>query len=553
MPRSTRKSIPAWRFSPSTCRRCCSHAPDPSTAMHAAAAAASHCLCQMGCGRRFGNPRHDTVSETRWAAPDDARLVLARFQIRSVFRDCSSSDLRSFQLLTQYCQALDASSFSRCLMESPSSRRSLPARDPPDTGADTTIRACSGSDAVSFRSVSVEKRIALRPAGLTIPAHRPTRCLSAAHGGARNRCIAATPLSGTRTRHGRPTASLRGDCRNRETPPAPVLLPALYPARMQRDAENHRLMLTHEFRKRRAVAGNGLAETSWPWAGSVIRLSILHTARGTQRVQNLRASEAPANASTVSLCIMLRRVLVTVLFAACLVSAAVPAPKDHFGFDPGEDYKLANYEEITGYFRKLAGSSDRIRSVEYGKTSMGRTSYIAFISSPENLKRLDEFKEMNRKLALGLASPAEAGSTPEDGAFDRVDRFRPARNRGRAGAAFAFTCVQDAHGRGRGSTPDSGERDPDAGSCHQSRRSRHGGRIGIRKNLGTPYELAPLPMLYQKYAGHDNNRDWFMMNLQETRNVARLLFQEWFPQIVYNQHQAPPSLPGSSCHPTPSR
>ena len=47
-------------------------------------------------------------------------------------------------------------------------------------------------------------------------------------------------------------------------------------------------------------------------------------------------------------------------------------------------------------------------------------------------------------------------------------------------------------------------------------------------------------MLYQKYAGHDNNRDWFMMNLRETRNVAQLLFQEWFPQIVYNQHQTPP-------------
>ena len=60
-----------------------------------------------------------------------------------------------------------------------------------------------------------------------------------------------------------------------------------------------------------------------------------------------------------------------------------------------------------------------------------------------------------------------------------------------------------------------------------------------RKNVGTPYELAPLPMLYQKYAGHDNNRDWFMMNLQETRNAARLLFREWFPQIVYNQHQVP--------------
>ena len=74
-----------------------------------------------------------------------------------------------------------------------------------------------------------------------------------------------------------------------------------------------------------------------------------------------------------------------------------------------------------------------------------------------------------------------------------------------------------------------------------------------RKNVGTPYELAPLPMLYQKYAGHDNNRDWFMMNLQETRNVAKLLFQEWFPQIVYNQHQAPPFRRASSCLLTRSR
>ena len=61
-----------------------------------------------------------------------------------------------------------------------------------------------------------------------------------------------------------------------------------------------------------------------------------------------------------------------------------------------------------------------------------------------------------------------------------------------------------------------------------------------RKNVGTPYEAAPLPWLFQKYAGHDNNRDWFMLNLEETRQVTRLLFREWFPQIVYNQHQSPP-------------
>ena len=62
-----------------------------------------------------------------------------------------------------------------------------------------------------------------------------------------------------------------------------------------------------------------------------------------------------------------------------------------------------------------------------------------------------------------------------------------------------------------------------------------------RQNVGTPYELAPLPGLYQKYSGHDNNRDWFMMNLRETRNVSKLLFEEWFPQIVYNHHQTGPT------------
>ena len=59
-------------------------------------------------------------------------------------------------------------------------------------------------------------------------------------------------------------------------------------------------------------------------------------------------------------------------------------------------------------------------------------------------------------------------------------------------------------------------------------------------NVGSPYENAPLPTLYQKYSGHDNNRDWYMLNLVETQNVTRLMFQEWFPQIVYNQHQTAP-------------
>jgi hypothetical protein len=236
---------------------------------------------------------------------------------------------------------------------------------------------------------------------------------------------------------------------------------------------------------------------------------------------------------------MLRRVFVACLAAACLAGAGVPTPREHFGYEPGDDYKLANYDEIIGYFQKLATASDRIKLLEYGKTSSGRPSYVAFISSPENLKRLDELKAMNRKLALGLASADELDSlTRQARSIVWIDsglhatEVAPAQH----SPVLAYKMLTD--------------------ESEETRRIRDNVILlqvpvinpdGLdmvvnwyRKNVGTPYELAPLPMLYQKYAGHDNNRDWFMMNLQETRNVSRLLFQEWFPQIVYNQHQAPP-------------
>jgi len=62
-----------------------------------------------------------------------------------------------------------------------------------------------------------------------------------------------------------------------------------------------------------------------------------------------------------------------------------------------------------------------------------------------------------------------------------------------------------------------------------------------KKNLGTPYETSSPPWLYQKYVGHDNNRDWFMNNQPETYHVNKVLYREWYPQIVYNHHQTSPS------------
>lgn len=232
-------------------------------------------------------------------------------------------------------------------------------------------------------------------------------------------------------------------------------------------------------------------------------------------------------------------VLLYAASAACKALGAVPAPKEVLGFTPGDDYKLADYSQITSYFQKAAQASERMRLVEFGKTSLGKPMYVAFISSPENLKKLSRWREINRRLALGQASVAEAHALSEEGkVFVWIDSGLHASEVAPAQHApeLLYKMLTD-----------------ESEEMQSIRRNVILMQIpcinpdGLdmvaqwyRGNFGTEFETAPLPWLYQKYSGHDNNRDWFMLNLQETRNVTRLLFREWFPEIVYNQHQAPP-------------
>lgn len=71
------------------------------------------------------------------------------------------------------------------------------------------------------------------------------------------------------------------------------------------------------------------------------------------------------------------------VFASLSAQSAVPSPKAHLGHEAGADYKLADFQEIHGYFQKLAQTSDRIKLREFGKSAEGRPMFVAFISSPE--------------------------------------------------------------------------------------------------------------------------------------------------------------------------
>ncbi len=236
---------------------------------------------------------------------------------------------------------------------------------------------------------------------------------------------------------------------------------------------------------------------------------------------------------------MRRRRFALLLCAVWLATAAVPSPREHFGYDPGEDYKLAGYPEMVSYFQALERTSDRIRLVEFGRSSEGRPMYVAFLSSPANLQNLDRYRDISRRLALGQASKDEARRLAAEGkAIVWIDSGLHATEVAPVQHAphLAYRLITEE-------TPEVRRIRERVILLQVPVINPDGLEMVVewyRKNLGTPHETARLPFLYQKYAGHDNNRDYYMFNLVETQHVGRMLFREWFPQIVYNQHQAPP-------------
>ncbi len=231
--------------------------------------------------------------------------------------------------------------------------------------------------------------------------------------------------------------------------------------------------------------------------------------------------------------------LLPALLLSTVLIAQVPTPESVLGHKPGDDFYLATYDESLAYFQKLAASTDKLKLVRVGKTTRGLDWYIAYISSAKNLAELDKYKGIAKKLALvrGLTD-ADAHALARTGkAIVHIDGGLHATE-----VAGAQHTIQLAYNLVTKTDPETTNIldnvilvlwfsiNPDGQNQVAN---------WYRSNLGTAYEVSPVPGLWQEYIGHDNNRDGYMNNMVESQTITKEVLDD-YPQVFYNHHQTAP-------------
>ena len=223
--------------------------------------------------------------------------------------------------------------------------------------------------------------------------------------------------------------------------------------------------------------------------------------------------------------------------AARAAAAAVPSPDEFLGFTVGADRTLADWTQIAAYFHALDAASPRVAVREIGRTTDDRPFLLVAITSEANMERLEAIRADN----LRLADPR----TLAEGEAERLIA------RGRAVVAMNYGIHSTEVGTTQAAMI-AAHRLATA-EDEQTRAIRDRAVVLVlpshnpdgtqtvtewyRRSVGTPWEGAAPPFLYQRYAGHDNNRDWYMFTLQESRVTAAGLYDAWRPQVVHDVHE----------------
>ena len=233
--------------------------------------------------------------------------------------------------------------------------------------------------------------------------------------------------------------------------------------------------------------------------------------------------------------------LATALFASASAQTRITTPKEHLGFSFGDDYQLANYTQIADYWRQLDAQSDRMVLQEIGKTAEGRPHLMAIVTAPANHKNLATYRDISRRLAFaeGVTDDEARTLSREGKAVVWIDGGLHATET--LGAQQLAEMVYQMVSRTDAETL----RFLDECIILFVHANPDGNALVADWYMRNPDPLkrsaAGLPRLYQKYIGHDNNRDFFASTQPETENINRVLYHDWLPQILYNHHQSGPA------------
>ena len=229
------------------------------------------------------------------------------------------------------------------------------------------------------------------------------------------------------------------------------------------------------------------------------------------------------------------------LVPALCAQGHITSPKEQFGWNIGDDYHLANYTQLTDYWKKLDAESDRLRMVSIGKTAEGRDQYMMIITSPANFARLDHYKEISARLARaeGLTDEQAHALAREGKAVVWID------------GGLHATEVLGSHQLLEHVWQMASQNDPETLRILDDviqlvvQVNPDGMELVanwyMRRADSTRRTMADLPRLYHKYVGHDDNRDYYMNAMPESQNESRIMYREWYPQIMYNHHQTGPA------------
>jgi hypothetical protein len=222
-------------------------------------------------------------------------------------------------------------------------------------------------------------------------------------------------------------------------------------------------------------------------------------------------------------------------------AAQIPTPVSVLGHTPGDDFYLADYEDTLKYFHALAAAApDRMKMFTVGKSTEGRAIEIAVISAPENIARLDDIKKSAGRLAhaTDLTDDAARELARNNPVIVHID-----------GGLHSSEVAGTQHTMMLAYKLLSAKNDPEIDAILKNvvlvlwpTLNPDGQDMVVhwyRQNLGTQYEVSPLPKLYQEYVGHDNNRDGYMLNMKEEQVVTKTQL-EYSPTIFYCQHQTAP-------------